>query len=161
MTPRQLEEGDFPNLMAELPAGVCVVTVADRGRPMGLVVTSMTAYTAEPPSVMCSIGHSSRAHAHVTAAESFGAHLLGIDQEHVARAFASKADDKFAGLEWSWDRDVPRIHGVVAYGRLALETTFSYWDHTVVIGRVEEVEYEGIGAPMVYLRRKFAWRLTD
>jgi len=151
----------FADLMSELPAGVCVVTLGVGGRPMGLAVTSLTAYTADPPSIMLSVSHTSRAHRHLVVADEFGAHLLSADQEHVAKALASRSDDKFADLQWSWDGQVPRIHDTVAYGRLSVEKTFDHWDHTVVIARIRAVDRAEGFDPMVYLRRNFAWRLSS
>ena len=55
-------------------------------------------------------------------------------QEPIAKVFASKADDKFAELEWSWDGDVPHVHGALAYMRCTREVQFTHLDHTVLIG---------------------------
>jgi flavin reductase (DIM6/NTAB) family NADH-FMN oxidoreductase RutF len=151
---------DFADLMAELPAGVCVITTKGPSGPMGLVVTSMTAYTAEPPSILCSVAHTSRCFGSLLGADHFGVHLLHNGQESIARTFASKADDKFAELDWSWDGDVPRVHGALAYMRCANEADFTHLDHTVVIGVIERVEREDELDPMLYLRRRFAWRVS-
>jgi flavin reductase (DIM6/NTAB) family NADH-FMN oxidoreductase RutF len=151
----------FADLMAELPAAVAVVTTTGPDGPMGLAVTSMTAYTADPPSIMCSVAHTSRCCEHLLGAERFGVHLLHNGQESIAKTFASKSDYKFAALEWSWDADVPQIHGALAYMRCEREATFTHLDHTVLIGRIIDVERATDADPMLYLRRRFAWRLTD
>lgn len=73
----------FRDAMAALASGVAVVTArrAD-GSPAGLLATSIAAYSAEPPSILLSIAHSSRSHPTlVEHAERFGVHLLGRDQE--------------------------------------------------------------------------------
>jgi flavin reductase (DIM6/NTAB) family NADH-FMN oxidoreductase RutF len=126
---------------------------------MGLAVTSLSAYTAEPPSIMVSVAHTSRCHRHLVNAERFGVHLLHSGQEPVAKTFASKADDKFADLDWSWDGGVPRVEGALAYLRCTRDAVFEHLDHTVIIGVIEELERTDGADPMLYLRRRFAWRL--
>lgn len=151
----------FGDLMAELPAGVAVITVkGDDEQPKGLVVTSLTAYTAEPPSILVSVAHSSRCYSALLAAEHFGVHVLQVGQDAMASTFASKADDKFAGLDWAWDGDVPRIAGSLAYLRCRTSKAFEHLDHTVMIGIIEEVERVEQVEPMLYLRRAFAWRVS-
>jgi flavin reductase (DIM6/NTAB) family NADH-FMN oxidoreductase RutF len=157
----QISIAEFGDIMAELPAGVCAITLPDPdNRPLGLVVTSLTAYTADPASIIFCVAHTSRAHPSVQQATHLGAHLLAKGQDDVARAFASKADDKFAGLDWSWDDGVPRVAGAAAYGKVSLDKTFEHWDHTICIARIERVEKTEGAVPMVYLRRTFEWALT-
>lgn len=150
----------FGDLMAELPAGVAVVTVRDGQDPKGLVVTSLTAYTADPPSVLVSVAHTSRCYDSLLAASHFGVHVLRAGQDEVAGVFASKADDKFAGLDWGWDGDVPRLQGTLAYLRCETSKAFHHLDHTVLIGTIGDVHRDADAEPMLYLRRRFAWRVS-
>ena len=150
----------FGDLKAELPAGVAVVTAKGPDGPKGLVVTSLTAYTADPPSILVSVAHSSRSYDTLLAAEHFGVHLLRTGQDVVAGRFASKADDKFAELEWDWDGDVPRVAGALAYLRCETSKAFHHLDHTVVIGTILDVHRDEAAEPMLYLRRGFAWRVS-
>ena len=54
-------ESVFRESMASLASGVAVLTARlDDGAPCGLVATSLSAYSAAPPSVLVSIGHTSR-----------------------------------------------------------------------------------------------------
>jgi flavin reductase (DIM6/NTAB) family NADH-FMN oxidoreductase RutF len=150
----------FGSLMGELPAGVGVITTRAADDPKGLVVTSLTAYTAEPPSVLVSVAHTSRSYDALLEGSHFGVHVLRQGQDDVASAFASKAEDKFAGLDWDWDGDVPRLHGSLAYLRCRTAKSFTHFDHTVLIGVIEHCDRDEEAEPMVYLRRRFAWRLA-
>ena len=151
----------FRDAMAALASGVAVITArrAD-GRPAGLLATSVAAYSAEPPSVMLSVAHSSRSHAVlVEHADRFGIHLLARGQESTARVFASRAEDKYAGLEWSWDGSVPRLAGVVSYLVCRRSAVFAHYDHTVLIGDVLGGHHAG-GEPLLWVRRRMDWRLS-
>ena len=150
----------FLEAMASLASGVAVVTArrAD-GAPCGLAVTSVASYSANPPSVLVSIDHASRCHVALSACERLGLHLLHAGQEPVARTFAGKGDDKFAGLDWRWDDDVPALDGVLAYLRCRRAANFQRYDHTVLIGDIEGGRL-GKGEPLLHARRRMDWLLS-
>lgn len=150
----------FHEAMASLASGVVVITARHgAGNPCGLAVTSVASYSASPPSLLASIDHSSRCHPALRACGQFGVHLLRAGQEPLARVFAGKGDDKFAGLEWEWDEDVPRLGDVLAYLRCRRAENFERYDHTILIGDVAGGEYEG-GEPLLYSQRRMDWLLS-
>ncbi|WP_354698847.1 Flavin-dependent monooxygenase, reductase subunit HsaB [Paraconexibacter sp. AEG42_29] len=160
IVPQSCTSAMFGDLMAELPAGVAVVTVGDGGTPKGLVVTSLTAYTANPPSILVSVAHTSRSYDSLLAASHFGVHVLQVGQDEVAGKFASKDEDKFAGIDWEWDGDVPKVNGSLAYLKCETSKAFHHLDHTVLIGEIGDVDRDEAAEPMLYLRRRFAWRVS-
>ena len=153
-------DGLFRDAMAGLCSGVSVVT-AQRpdGGPCGLVATSVSSYSAAPPSVLVCIGHTSRCHQALADGEWFGMHLLAAEQEHLAHTFADPVmEDKFSGLDWEWDRDVPKLGGVVSYLRCRKVERFDVYDHSVLIADVAGGSHGG-GDPLVYMDRRMDWRL--
>ena len=107
----------FREAMAGLCSGVAVITARrDDGAPCGLVATSVSSFSARPPSVLVSVDHSSRCHRALVDGETFGVHVLASDQEPLASVFAGKGDEKFAGVDWSWDDGVARIAGSLDTG---------------------------------------------
>ena len=150
----------FREAMAGLCSGVAVVTAqrAD-GRPCGLVATSVASFSIAPPSVLVSIGHGSRCHTALVECEHFGVHLLRADQEPVADVFASRTEDKFAGLDWEWDGDVPTIGAALAYLRCRRSALFELYDHSILIGDVAGGT-RNPGEPLVYMDRRMDWRLS-
>jgi flavin reductase (DIM6/NTAB) family NADH-FMN oxidoreductase RutF len=150
----------FRDAMAGLVSGVAVVTAqrAD-GQPCGLVATSVSSFSATPPSVLASIGHSSRCHKALIDCSQFGVHMLSAGQRDLADLFASLAEDKFAGLDWSWDEDVPVLGGVLAYLRCRRSALFELYDHSILIGDVAGGAVSE-GEPLVYRGRRMDWRLT-
>jgi flavin reductase (DIM6/NTAB) family NADH-FMN oxidoreductase RutF len=148
----------FREAMTHLASGVAVITArrAD-GEPCGIAATSLTSYSAHPPSLLVSVWHVSRCHDALAAGEHFGVHLLKSDQVSLAQRFADRTlDDKFAGLDWDWDEDVPELGGVLAYLRLRRAENFVKYDHTVLIGDLERGRIEQ-GEPLVYARRRMDW----
>jgi len=149
----------FREAMAGLAAGVAVVTARrPDGRACGLVATSVSSFSADPPSMLASVSHSSRCHAALTEGNAFGVHVLASDQEPIAHVFAGLGDDKFNGVEWDWDDGVPQIAGALAYLRCRRSAVFELYDHTLLVGDVTRVAAGG-GEPLVYMARSMRWRL--
>ncbi|MEA2349396.1 MAG: hypothetical protein QOG86_337 [Thermoleophilaceae bacterium] len=147
----------FRDAMAGLAAGVAVLTTRrEDGRPCGLVATSVSSFSAAPPSVLTSIGHTSRCHHALAECEHFGVHILSAGQEHLAHVFASLSEDKFHGVEWEWDQDVPRLEGALAYLRCRRSALFELYDHSILIGDVIGGRRDP-GEPLVYLNRRMDW----
>ena len=145
--------------MASLASGVSVVTARrPDGRPCGLAATSVSSYSAEPPSLLVSIAHSSRCHRALAGSERFGVHILRSDETAIAHVFAGRGDDKFGGLAWRWDGDVPELTGTIAYLRCRRAANFERYDHTVLIGDLEGGRIEA-GEPLLYARRRMDWLL--
>lgn len=155
-----MSEALFRDAMARLVSGVAVVTSRHPdGRPCGLLATSVSSFSAAPPSVLISVGHVSRCHAALVERPEFGVHLLQAGQRELAELFASRADDKFAGIEFDWDGDVPQIRGALAYLRCRRTALFELYDHSILVGDVAGgAVFEG--EPLVYRGRRMDWRLT-
>jgi flavin reductase (DIM6/NTAB) family NADH-FMN oxidoreductase RutF len=148
----------FREAMAHLASGVAVVTARrDDGVPCGIAATSLVSYSARPPSLLVSVWHGSRCHDALAGCERFGVHLLRSDELELAHRFADReSQDKFAGLDWSWDGDVPELAGSLAYLRCRRAENFVRYDHTILIGDLERGRLE-TGEPLVYSRRRMDW----
>jgi flavin reductase (DIM6/NTAB) family NADH-FMN oxidoreductase RutF len=106
---------------------------------------------------MCSIWHSSRCHDALAASDHFGVHLLRSDELDLAHRFADRElPDKFDGLTWSWDGDVPELEGTLAYLRCRRADNFVRYDHTILVGDLDGGRLEE-GHPLVYARRRMDW----
>jgi flavin reductase (DIM6/NTAB) family NADH-FMN oxidoreductase RutF len=148
----------FREAMTHLASGVAVVTARRAGgAPCGIAATSLTSYSAHPPSLLVSVWHESRCHDALAGCEHFGVHLLKSDELPLAQRFADRTlPDKFEGVEWSWDDDVPELGGTLAYLRCRRSGTYAQYDHTVLIGDLRGGRLEQ-GEPLVYARRRMDW----
>jgi flavin reductase (DIM6/NTAB) family NADH-FMN oxidoreductase RutF len=149
----------FREAMAGLASGVAVITARrPDDLPCGLVATSVSSFSAEPPSALVSVAHTSRCHSALAESEAFGVHILAADQKALAQIFAGLGDDKFAGVEWDWDDGVPRIAGALSYLRCRRSALFELYDHSLLVGDVTGGAVQD-GEPLVYMARKMGWRL--
>jgi flavin reductase (DIM6/NTAB) family NADH-FMN oxidoreductase RutF len=148
----------FREAMTHLASGVAVITARrEDGSPCGIAATSLTSYSAHPPSLLVSVWHGSRCHDALASSGHFGVHLLKSDELALAQRFADRTlEDKFAGLGWSWDEDVPELGGALAYLRLRRSENFVKYDHTLLVGDLVRGRLEQ-GEPLVYARRRMDW----
>jgi flavin reductase (DIM6/NTAB) family NADH-FMN oxidoreductase RutF len=150
----------FREAMAGLCSGVAVITARrEDGEPCGLVATSVSSFSAAPPSVLVSVDHSSRCHRALVDGDTFGVHVLAAEQEPLAHVFAGKGEDKFAGIDWDWDGGVARIEGALSYLRCRRGALFELYDHSLLVGDVTGGSLTP-GEPLVYMSRRFGWRLA-
>lgn len=151
----------FTEAMARLVSGAAVISGrrAD-GSPCGLLVSSLSSYSVAPPSVMLALARGSRTYRAMDArvGTSFGAHLLGSGDEALAKVFAGRSEDKFAGLAWDWDDGTPRLAGVPVYLKCRVSAVFPHGDHAVLVGEVAGCAVAD-AEPLVYYRRRLDWRL--
>ena len=59
----------------------------------------------------------------------FGINVLERGQGTLATRFARRGDDKFAGIAWSMDHDLPRIHGAGSWIACCLDDLLNGGDH--------------------------------
>jgi flavin reductase (DIM6/NTAB) family NADH-FMN oxidoreductase RutF len=148
----------FREAMSHLASGVAVVTARRRDeRACGIAATSLVSYSAHPPSLLVCVWQESRCHRALAECEHFGVHLLRSDEIELAHRFADRQrQDKFAGLEWRWDENVPELAAGLAYLRCRRAGNFVRYDHTILIGDLEGGRLEP-GEPLVYSRRRMDW----
>ncbi|GAA4735248.1 flavin reductase family protein [Phytohabitans rumicis] len=130
-----IEPDLFRALLRRQAASVVVVT-ADANPPVGFTATSFTSVSLRPPLVSFCLDRSSSSWPAVEAAHHVGVHILNQRQEHVARRFATKGIDRFAG-DLSWRRGP---HGValltdpLAWLVCRVVNRLNAGDHTIVLG---------------------------
>ena len=89
----------FLDTMASACSSVSVVTTVAAGVPHGTTVSAFCSLSVNPPMILVSLDNTSRLLRHVRDSGRFGLNLLASDQSDLARRFATKAGDKFAGVE--------------------------------------------------------------
>jgi 3-hydroxy-9,10-secoandrosta-1,3,5(10)-triene-9,17-dione monooxygenase reductase component len=137
--------------MAELPTGVTIVTAGGPQGPAGATANAVCSLSIEPMLMLACLDRGSRTLLAVQAADGFGVSVLHAGQEHVARAFATKAPvaEKWSGVAWS-DRDgIPAIDGALVWVACELRDVIGAGDHVIVTGEVRELE-AAEGDPLVF-----------
>lgn len=136
--PRELRDA-----LGRFATGVTVITtLGPDGRKYGVTANSYNSVSLDPPLILWSLAKSSRSMDAFAGSDTFVVHILGAHQEDLATRFASRADDKFAGLEVSEGLGgAPRIHDCVARLECRMESQVEGGDHVIFIGRVVSFEH--------------------
>src|SRR3546814_3912963 len=75
------------------------------------------------------------------------------DREGICRRFASKEDDKVAGIAWHQaGSGSPLLGGVLAWIDCDIDSVVDAGDHVCVMGRVRDLDVEHDGAPLLFFR---------
>lgn len=151
---RPIDSSVFREVLGQYPTGVSVVTAAQsEGKAVGLAVGSFTSVSLDPPLVAFVVDRASSSWPKIQATGAFCANVLGADQEHICRVFASKAADKFADLEWSRAASgSPILDGAVAWIDCRIQTVHEAGDHFIVIGEVLNLAAVGPKLPLLFFR---------
>ena len=147
----------FRQVLGHFPTGVTVVTASTDEGPVGLSVGSFTSVSLDPPLVAFCAGTSSTSYPRIEAAGQFCVNILAEDQEEIARVFADKGDDKFAGIGWrpSVVTGAPVINDVLAWIDCQIDAIHEAGDHWIVVGRVLDLEIGHEGGPLMFFRGGF------
>jgi flavin reductase (DIM6/NTAB) family NADH-FMN oxidoreductase RutF len=152
--PASFDTAQFRQVLGHFPTGVTVVTAAPATGPVGLAVGSFASVSLDPPLIAFFPDRSSSSWPQIEAAGSFCVNILSEHQEVVCRRFATKGDDKFAGLGWRPARSgAPLLDGVLAWIDCDIDTVHEAGDHWIVVGHVRELEVgDESGGPLVFYR---------
>ena len=151
-----IDSGVFRNVLGHFPTGVTAVTAVNNGKPIGMAIGSFTSVSLEPPLVACLPGKESGSWKEIREAGSFCVNVMGQDQMEVCGVMASRAEDKFADVEWSpAGSGSPIISGSIAYIDCDIEMIHDGGDHDIVIGRVLKLEVMDSKSPLVFFQGNY------
>ncbi len=147
-----IDEAGFKKAMSRFAAGVTVVTAEFGGRSYGVTVSAFSSLSLDPPLVLVCVGKSSSVHDAIRKGERFVVNVLAQDQEDISNRFASKSENKFAGLPTRIGKlGVPVVDGALAVVECRLYETLPGGDHTIFVGEVVHADLED-GNPLLYFR---------
>src|SRR4051812_2331062 len=86
---------EYAEAMSALASGVVLVTCRVGDRPWGMTVTAFASVSADPPTVLVSLGAEARSTVAIKATRRFGISILADDQTPVARYGARSGAAKF------------------------------------------------------------------
>ncbi len=149
-----MDDTHFRNLMAVVPAPVTVITTFEGQVPAGTTVSAFTSLSLSPKLILVSLDNRSSLLRQIRHERRFGVNLLAHGQGETAKRFAQANADRFAGIAWRMDHDLPRLEGIAAWIVCQLAYELPAGDHTILAGEVLAADITG-DHPMVYSGRMF------
>lgn len=152
-----IDGGEFRRVMGHFPTGVTVVTASSDQGPIGVAIGSFVSISLDPPLVGFFLGNTSGSGEGIKNAGHFCVNVLGDSQLELCGLMASKADDKFSGVQWTpaLGTGAPVLPDILAVIDCKLDSVVEAGDHDLYIGRVQHLDTIADGEPMVFYKGQY------
>jgi flavin reductase (DIM6/NTAB) family NADH-FMN oxidoreductase RutF/DNA-binding GntR family transcriptional regulator len=151
-----VERETFRHVVGHFPSGVTVITAVDEdGTRYGVTASAVASLSLDPPMLLVSLNSRLRIRDVIARTGHFGVNVLGEDDGELASRFASRVEDRFAGLEVRTGRaGSPLLTRALAAFDCVVEKHVEAGTHTVFLALVVEAYARG-GTPLTYWRGGF------
>jgi 3-hydroxy-9,10-secoandrosta-1,3,5(10)-triene-9,17-dione monooxygenase reductase component len=149
-----VDERSFRAALGAFPTGVTIVTTGGRDCVYGMTATAVTSVSLRPPLVLVCAGRHGHGAREIQRHEHFVVNVLGAEQEHLSRYFASPARRR--GHDAMHDvphrltaGGAPVLAGVAAHLECTLTASHVAGDHVIFVGEVEALSVDPEIAPLL------------
>lgn len=150
-----VDEAVFRDVVGHFASGVTVITTADGEQLFGTTVSAVSSLSSDPPMMLICLNRSSVTHDAVRKTGRYAINILSAAQGEIARVFARKGDDKFAGIGHTvTEHGLPLLNDTLASIECVVDETATGGTHTIFLGRVVSATARG-GEPLAYYRGSF------
>jgi len=144
----------FWTLLGMRAIGAAVVTATGPEGPAGFLGLSATHVTANPPTMLVSIGLKTSALTAVTESGSFAINYLPKDREDLARLFGgwgdAKGANRFAPAEWTTlTTGSPILSGAIGAIDCRVDDAIERHDVVIFLGRIVDWVHDGTKQPLI------------
>lgn len=149
-----VDQQAFKDAMSQLAAAVAIVTTGTDDAPHGTTVSAFMSLSLDPPMVLVSLDKRSSLLAQLGVGAPIGINVLSTEQNALARRFASKGVDRFAGVEWAVADGAPKLVGDHTWVAGTVGRIIEAGDHFLVLVDVHATEVNA-NCPLLYWQREF------
>jgi flavin reductase (DIM6/NTAB) family NADH-FMN oxidoreductase RutF len=140
--------------------GVAVVTAKGTSGPAGFLALSATHLTANPPTMLVSIGQSTSALAPIVESRHFAINYVGKNREDLAKEFGGqgtlKGADRFVAGQWTTLKTgAPALIGAVGVLDCELDEAIERHGTTIAIGRIVAFTQDLSAQPLISFAGKY------
>jgi flavin reductase (DIM6/NTAB) family NADH-FMN oxidoreductase RutF len=141
----------FRDALGRFPTGIAFVTAVPDGEPAGLIVSSLTSVSLEPPLLSFCPSRSSLTWSRMRRTQRFGVNVLGRSHEHFARSASPPGADRFSRVDWELGPGgVPLITDALAALECDIVAEHPAGDHWIVVGHVRSIRISALDHPLVF-----------
>ena len=153
---RSLDPARLRAAFGAFPSGVVAVAARVGDELVGLVASSFTSVSLDPPLVSFSIANDSRTWPALCRAAHLGVTVLADHHDRVARQLAGPAPTRFDGLDLTHTADgAVTLADGIAWFDTTIHRTFEAGDHTIVLLRLHAAHHVDHTPPLVFHRSGF------
>jgi 3-hydroxy-9,10-secoandrosta-1,3,5(10)-triene-9,17-dione monooxygenase reductase component len=151
----RVDQQRFRQAISHLATGVTIITTVHEDVPAGMTASAVCSLSMEPVMLLVCVDNRLQTHAALDGSRRFAVNVLGEHDEWLARRFASRGVDKFAGLDVVTDDGVPVLRAAVATFVCEVVERYPGGDHSIFLGRVRTCEWDSAQRPLLYFRSAF------
>ncbi|WP_354673515.1 flavin reductase family protein [Cupriavidus alkaliphilus] len=132
---------DFKAAMRALPAGISAVTTGAGNEVAGMIVSSLTSVSAEPPMVGFFVQRTASAHAALLRTGRFVANVLGEEHGTVISDFmkAPQGPARFVAGQWlQGEQGLPVLRDALASMECDIVCTEVLGTHDLIVGKIRK-----------------------
>lgn len=158
-SPGGVDAAELKTAMRAVAGGVSVITAGRPGSRTGATVTSATAFSMEPPTMMVAINLNSSTWAVIAAEGHFCVNILRHDQHEIANRFAGfggiAGEMRYEGSAWrTLVSGAPVLEDAVVAIDCIVDELIERHTHGLILGRVVATR-AGQGQPLVYSNGRY------
>lgn len=142
---------DLRRIFSRFPTGVTALCARDKGRPVGMTASAFVAVSLDPPLVSVCIKHGSGTWRQLRDHQRIGISFLAHGHGPTARQLASKAADRFQGLEYeAADSGAVFLTAATAWLECSVEREIEAGDHDIVLFRLHRATVADGAMPLIF-----------
>ncbi len=129
-------QADFKEVLAHLAGGVAIISCWDGETPRGLLVSSITGLSVEPPRFLFCVRKEAGCHGALVAAAECGVALLSTEDQDEAWRYASsaRASERFSPERWRLSPQAPPAYcGGLARAHCVVNSVTDAGTHSILI----------------------------
>lgn len=155
--PPNFATAEFRKALGMFATGVTIVTArAPHGKLIGLTANSFNSVSLTPPLVLWSLARAAGSMAAFSTGSHYAINILGADQQDLARQFAARDGDRFAGVEFvPGSGGAPLLAGAVATFECFNRSRYEEGDHVIFVGEVERCTHQEGASPLLFHGGRF------
>lgn len=150
----KVTEKGFRDAMSRFASGVTILTgILPDGRPAGVTASAFTSVSLDPPLVSVCLDKATACLDAFIHGSHFAIHILNEGQKDLSNHFAQRSLEKFATIDYRIGTcGCPVLEGCLAVIECVRTAVHDAGDHFLIIGRVESLNTDEEGAPLLHFR---------
>jgi flavin reductase (DIM6/NTAB) family NADH-FMN oxidoreductase RutF len=155
--PPNFSNTEFRLALGMFATGVTIVTArTSSGELVGLTANSFNSVSLSPPLVLWSLSQNAGSMAAFSTGSHYAINILSADQQELARQFASKTLDRFAGVAFAAGiSGAPLLDGAAATFECFNRSRYEEGDHVIFVGEVERCSHRNGASPLLFHGGKY------
>lgn len=148
----------FKDALANLASGVAIISCWDDAAPRGLLVSSITGLSVEPPRFLFCVRKEAASHEALLRAETCGVAILSAGDHEEALRFSSSArsSERFAPSRWDLNhQDAPAYLGGLSTATCRIDSRIDATTHSVFVVTAITLAVAHSAKPLVACARGF------